>query len=124
MHESHNLRPSLLAIIAISISLLAQGARADGGPNVSNIKQGKRIAFSRTLGNCLECHRIDDGALPGNIGPPLSNMRHRFPNKKALYQEIYDATKSNPNTIMPPFGRNHILTPTEINQVIAYLYTL
>ena len=39
--------------------------------NASDIEQGKKVAFDRKKGNCLACHMIAGGELPGNIGPPL-----------------------------------------------------
>ncbi|MFN3786467.1 MAG: hypothetical protein ACK4RS_06460, partial [Thiothrix sp.] len=35
---------------------------------------GKELAFDRSIGNCLACHMIEGGDLPGNIGPPLVGM--------------------------------------------------
>jgi len=36
----------------------------------SVVEKGKAVSFNRKLGNCLACHVMDDGSLPGNIGPP------------------------------------------------------
>jgi sulfur-oxidizing protein SoxX len=88
------------------------------------VEQGKKVAFDRKKGNCLACHAIDGGALPGNIGPPLVAMKARFPDKAALRAQIWDATKANPNTVMPPFGRNKILSDKEIDLIVEYIYTL
>jgi L-cysteine S-thiosulfotransferase len=85
---------------------------------------GKQIAFSRDKGNCLACHVIEDGEFPGNIGPELKTLSSRFNNKQQLREQIWDATQFNPETSMPPFGKNHILTETEIDQVVDYLWTL
>lgn len=85
---------------------------------------GKRIAFERSKGNCLACHVIADGEEPGNIGQPLVDMATRFKNKQHLREQLWDATRFNPETTMPPFGRNKILTETEIDQVVDYLWTL
>ncbi len=90
----------------------------------SPAEQGKKIAWNRKKGNCLACHQIEGGAVPGNIGPPLVAMKSRFPDKAKLRAQIWDATKSNPNTMMPPFGRHKILSEKEIDLVVEYLYTL
>jgi sulfur-oxidizing protein SoxX len=90
----------------------------------SVIEQGKEVAFDRKKGNCLACHQMDDGTLPGNIAPPLFNMKQRFPDKAKLRAQIWDSTVSNPNTIMPPFGRNKILTEAELDKLTEYVYTL
>ena len=90
----------------------------------SLIMQGKEIAFDRKKGNCLACHMMDDGELPGELGPPLIQMRARYPDKSKLREQIWDATKRNPKTSMPPFGKHLILTEEEINKVVEYIYTL
>ena len=85
---------------------------------------GKKIAEDRKKGNCFTCHDYKGANLPGNIGPPLVAMQSRFPDKQKLYDQIYDATKNNPHTIMPPFGKNEILTKKEIEAVTDWVYTL
>ena len=88
------------------------------------VEQGKKIAFDRKKGNCLGCHMIEDGSAPGNIGPPLVAMKARFPDKSVLRAQIWDATKRNPATMMPPFGKHNILTDKEIDLVTEYIYSL
>lgn len=85
---------------------------------------GKAIAFDRNKGNCLSCHVIADGELPGDIGPPLVNLQQRYPDKARLRAQVYDATVNNPNTMMPPFGRHRILNDAEIDQIVDYFFTL
>ena len=111
----------VLSILLIScISIL-------GGISVANadaISDGKKIALDRKKGNCLTCHMIAGGSLAGNIGPPLIAMKARFPNKADLRAQIWDSTAKNPNTIMPPFGLNRILTDKEIDLVTEYILSL
>jgi len=98
-----------------------------GGISIASadaVAEGKKVAFDRKKGNCLACHMIDDGALPGNIGPPLIAMKARFPDKGALRAQIWDPTVANPNTIMPPFGKHRVLTEKEVDLVTEYIYTL
>jgi sulfur-oxidizing protein SoxX len=85
---------------------------------------GKELAFDRSLGNCLACHVIAGGDLPGNIGPPLVGMAARFPDKAKLRAQIYDARVANPNTIMIPFGPMGILSNEEIDKVADFISTL
>lgn len=80
--------------------------------------------MERSKGNCLACHSISDGQLPGNFGPPLIAMQARFPDREVLRMQIYDASQSNPLTRMPPFGHHRILTNEEIELIMDYLYTL
>ena len=84
---------------------------------------GQTLAFDRSKGNCLTCHVIAGGDAPGNVAPPLADMKTRFPDRSELTAIIYDETKRNPLTVMPPFGRNLILTHDEIEAVVDFLYT-
>jgi sulfur-oxidizing protein SoxX len=98
-----------------------------GGISVASaddVAEGKKVAFDRKKGNCLACHMIADGALPGNIGPPLIAMKARFPDKAALREQIWDPTVANPNTMMPPFGKHQILSEKEIDLITEFIYTL
>jgi L-cysteine S-thiosulfotransferase len=85
---------------------------------------GKQIAFNREKGNCLACHEIENGEFPGNIGPVLKNLPSRFKNKQQLHEQIWDATQFNPETSMPPFGKNKILSEDEIDLLVDYLWGL
>jgi sulfur-oxidizing protein SoxX len=93
-------------------------------PTPSLAQEGKQIAFERSKGNCLACHVIAGGDSPGDIGPPLVAMKARYPDKAKLRAQIYDATVANPQTVMPPFGRNRILTEDEIDKLVDFIYTL
>ena len=95
-------------------------AAADGKPKTA-FEQGKEIAFSNKKGNCLSCHYIEGGELPGTIGPALVAMKDRFPQKAKLRAQIFDASKNNSETMMPPFGRHAILSEEEIKQVIEFI---
>jgi sulfur-oxidizing protein SoxX len=88
----------------------------------SAMEQGKALAFDRKKGNCLACHMIAGGDLPGNIGPPLVAMKMRYPDKAKLRAQIYDATAANPQSSMPPFGTHGILTDKEIDLVTEFIY--
>ncbi len=112
---------SALAAVLGALSLSPQLAIA---ADAQVIEQGKQIAFDRKKGNCLACHMIEGGELPGNIGPPLVAMKARFPDKAKLRAQIWDSTKNNPNSMMPPFGRHAILTEAEIDKVVEFIYSL
>jgi sulfur-oxidizing protein SoxX len=51
------------------------------------------------------------------------DIKKRFPDRNELIAIVSDETKRNPLTVMPPFGRNLILTEQEINSVVDFLYT-
>ena len=102
----------------VTVCLLAAGVYAEEAP------AGKAIAYDRNKGNCLSCHAMDDGELPGNSAPPLLAMKIRFPDRAVLREQIWDATVRNPDTVMPPYGKHRILTEEEIDLVVDYIYTL
>lgn len=112
---------TLAALIGALLLTSFPTSAADGA---SVVEKGKDIAFDRKKGNCLACHAAGDGTLPGNIGPPLIAMQARFPDKAKLRAQIWDATVTNPDSIMIPFGRNRVLSEEEIDQVVEYIYTL
>jgi len=85
--------------------------------------EGKKLAFDRGKGNCLTCHVIKGGDLPGTIGPELRDLKGRY-DRNELIAIVSDETRRNPLTMMPPFGRNRILTEREINAIVDFLQTL
>jgi sulfur-oxidizing protein SoxX len=109
--------------LLVLFGLLSSCAHSAQQPQV-RLNDGKQLAFARNKGNCLACHAIDDGESPGNIGPPLSALKARFKDKVQLREQIFDATRLNPETSMPPFGRNKILTAAEIDRIVEYLWSL
>ncbi len=72
--------------------------------------------------NCQQCHEIKGIGDYGNVGPSLVDIKARIPDRKEVAAIIEDETKRNPQTVMPPFGRNLILTKQEIETIIDYLY--
>jgi sulfur-oxidizing protein SoxX len=114
----------ITALSAIAAFVNLSPALAEEGKAATAIEKGKAAAVDRKKGNCLACHAMDDGELPGNIGPPLVSMKLRYPDKAKLREQIWDANKRNPNSIMPPFGRHKLLSEEEIDNVTEYIYTL
>ncbi|MGC2317523.1 MAG: sulfur oxidation c-type cytochrome SoxX, partial [Bradyrhizobium sp.] len=47
----------------------------------SAVAEGQRLAFDRGKGNCLTCHMIKGGDLPGTIGPELKDIKTKYPNR-------------------------------------------
>ncbi len=92
--------------------------------DATRIAEGKELAFDRKKGNCLACHMIADGSLPGNTAPPLVAMKARFPDFDRLVNQISNPLETNPNTLMPPFGLHDILSEGEIMKIAEYIYTL
>ncbi len=111
-----------LAVLLVLLTLSC--ASTSLPPESIKVNKGRQIAFNRDKGNCLACHEIADGEFPGNIGPPLKKLQTRFKTKQQLLAQIWDASRFNPETSMLPFGKNKILTVTEIDQVVDYLWDL
>jgi sulfur-oxidizing protein SoxX len=107
------------ALAALVLLLSASAASAQSGA-----AEGERIAFDRGKGNCLTCHEIKGGDSPGTIGPALTDIKTKYPDRNDLIAIVNDETKRNPQTVMPPFGRNRILTEKEINAIVDFLQTL
>jgi len=92
-------------------------------PPTDPVVQGGCVAIDRKKGNCYVCHMIS-GIGSGNVAPPLVGMKARFPDEKKLRDQVWDATKFNPNSAMPPFGRHGILSEDEVDKVVKFLLTL
>ena len=59
---------------------------------------------------------IAGALLPGNIGPPLTATEAKFPNQADLRAQIRD-----PNTILPPFGKQRIPGECEIDPITEFI---
>lgn len=114
---------TLIALVIAMICMVVIAAHADTGIE-ERYEMGKQLVMTRSKGNCLACHAIDDGELPGNLGPPLVSMQLRFPDKAILRAQVWDATERNPNSRMPPFGKHRILSEEEIDLIMDYIYSL
>ena len=113
-----DLMPALAAALLIGAVAAASPALAQ-----SAISEGQKLAFDRSKGNCLTCHEIKGGDLPGTIGPALKDLKSKY-DRNELVAIVTDETRRNPQTVMPPFGRNRILTEQEISAVVDFLQTL
>ncbi len=107
------------ALAALVLLLSASAAHAQSGA-----ADGQKLAFDRGKGNCLTCHVIKGGDSPGTIGPALADIKTKYPDRNDLVAIVGDETRRNPQTVMPPFGRNRILTEKEINAIVDFLQTL
>jgi len=125
-HTAQCISKKVMIIAALSgiaaFANLSPALAADAAATA--IEKGKAVAVDRKKGNCLACHAMDDGNLPGNIAPPLVSMKLRYPDKAKLREQIWDATIRNPNSIMPPFGRHKMLSEEEIDNITVYILTL
>lgn len=88
---------------------------------------GKDLAFNNKKGNCLACHLmpgVPDAVTSATIGPPLVAMKARFPDRAKLRDQVWDATKVNPGSSMPPFGKHLILSDKEIDKIVDFVHGL
>lgn len=138
----HLLRKALAVLTILPLTAMAAGTDATAGSPIGAgagstetaparqerltpaALRGQKLAYDRSMGNCLACHTMRGSDVPSDVGPELNDMKTRFPDSKQLYAILYDEEASHPLTVMPPFGKNLILTPQQIKDVIAFLYTL
>ena len=108
------------AALAALLVLAMAGARAQS-------PSGLELFTSPAKGHCIACHQVPGGAGPAtrsDLGPRLEGKRMRELGKARLHALLADPTAANPDTVMPPFGRHHILSPAEIDRVVDYLDAL
>lgn len=100
--------------------------------------RGRAIVVNRQLGLCLLCHTgpFPDERFQGNLAPDLAGAGTRW-SEGQLRLRIVDASRLNPDTIMPPYYRTQdltrvapafagkpILTAEQVEDVVAFLTTL
>ena len=100
-------------------------------------ERGEKIVTNRTIGLCLLCHAGPyQDRFQGTMAPDLKGAGSRW-NEGQLRLRIVDASRLNPDTIMPPYYRadglnrvspgfrgKPILTAEQIEDVVAHLMTL
>jgi sulfur-oxidizing protein SoxX len=111
--------PAIQSAFAAALALALSAASAQA----QSAADGKKLVLDRSKGNCLTCHVIKGGDLPGTIGPELKDLKGKY-DRNQLVAIVTDETKRNPQTVMPPFGRNRILTEQEISAIVDFLQTL
>jgi len=67
---------------------------------------GREAFLERDQGHCVLCHRIEGLAAPfqGNLGPDLTDVGARLSPAQIRYR-IVDASRLNPESVMPPYFR-------------------
>ena len=123
------LRPYTIVGDAIPASLT--GAAGDPA-------HGRAVILDRRLGACLLCHTgpFPEEKFQGSLAPDLSGAGLRW-SEGQLRLRLVDATRLDPQTIMPPYYRvdgltrvgerwrgKPILTAEQIEDVVAFLLTL
>ena len=109
-----------------------------GSAHAADAVNGRKIVEDRTMSACLLCHAGPFPAphLQGNIGPRLDGIADRL-SPEQLRERLLDPSRFNPDTVMPAYGSveklnrvgpawrgRPILTPAQIEDVVAFLSTL
>jgi sulfur-oxidizing protein SoxX len=123
------LRP--YAVVGDAIPESLTGAKGDA-------ERGRGIVVNRQVGLCLLCHTgpFPEEKFQGTLAPDLTGTGARW-SEGQLRLRIVDASRLNPDTIMPPYYRidgltrvapafqgKPVLTAEQIEDVVAYLATL
>ena len=126
---AQELRPYTIVGDAIPNSLTG----APGDP-----ERGRTIVANRQVGLCLLCHTgpYPEERFQGTLAPDLKGTGSRW-SQGQLRLRIVDASRLNPDTIMPPYYRleglarvapafqgKPLLTAEQIEDVVAHLATL
>jgi sulfur-oxidizing protein SoxX len=100
--------------------------------------RGRAIVADRQTGLCLLCHSgpFPEERLQGDLAPDLRGAGTRW-TEGQLRLRIVDPMRLNPATMMPAYGRSDglwrvapafrgrgLLTPQQIEDVVAFLATL
>lgn len=113
------------AVPALAIcALMEVPVGANASDEFNSGYSGRDIAFRLDKGNCLACHVIPGGEAPGNIGPPLIAMKSRYSSRELIRKLIWDPELIKPGITMPPFGKNQILSESEIERLVDFIWAL
>ena len=114
----------MTALLLVRFVVTSQTVSAKEMSIQERIATGKKIAWNRRGVDCLACHVMDNGELPGNTAPALMMMKQRYPDWNDLRAQIWDPRVRNSSVLMPPFGAHRILSEREINLVTDYIHSL
>ena len=100
--------------------------------------RGRAIALNRQVGLCILCHSgpFPEERFQGTLAPDMKGAGARW-SEGQLRLRIVDASRLNPDTIMPPYYRidgltrvapafagKPLLSAAQIEDVVAFLTTL
>ena len=94
--------------------------------------RGFAIMQDQRTGNCVACHSVPDArgkttGIQSTFAPPLQGVGARY-SSKMLSAWVVDARELNPQTLMPPFGKDlgngRLLNDAQIADVLAALARL
>ena len=105
--------------ICCVLAIAALGSALAMGPATAAPSEGQKLVAA----HCLTCHEVKGADDFGNVAPSLIGLKDRYADRKEVSAIIFDETKRNPQTVMPPFGRNLVVTDKEIEAMVDFLYT-
>lgn len=114
----------------IAQEMLPSAEQCRLNPPTDSRGHGWCVVIQKHKGNCLACHQIDIDPWPhelapgGTLGPVLTSIKQRFPDRAKLRAQIWDATRAKPRSAMPPFGKHRLLSEQEIDLVVDFLLTI
>jgi sulfur-oxidizing protein SoxX len=128
-----------MLLAGLSTCAVAQQPRPDAPAGQrGDPARGRAIVADRQLGLCLLCHSgpFPEEPLQGDLAPDLRGAGSRW-TEAQLRQRLVDPMKLNASTMMPAYGKSEglwrvapafraraLLTPTQIDDVVAFLATL
>lgn len=107
-------------LLGVCLAVGAQAVMAADTKTKPPQQTGKTLA----IGYCQACHYFEGTNQAGSIAPPFAGISARFPERAQLRKLVYDPHVAKPYSMMPPFGRNGLLTEAQIEQIIDFLYGL
>ena len=125
--------PALVSYEVVGDAIPASLTGRPGDPT-----RGRAIVANRQVGLCLLCHSgpFPEERMQGTLAPSLAGAGSRY-TAGELRLRIVDASRVNPQTIMPPYYRAEglarvapayagkpILGAEQIEDVVAFLATL
>jgi L-cysteine S-thiosulfotransferase len=100
--------------------------------------RGRALVLNRQVGLCMLCHSgpFPEERFQGDLAPDLKGVGSRY-TEEELRLRLVDPAKVNPATIMPSYSKTEglarvapafrgkpVLTPEQIEDVVAFLATL
>jgi len=132
------LRAAALSLLAAAHALADDAIPSPLTGAAGDPASGKKIVLDRQVGLCLLCHSgpFPEERFQGDLGPNLAGVGARL-SPGQIRLRIVDASRVNPQTIMPPYYRKEglsrvapshagktVLTAQQIEDVVAFLSTL
>lgn len=130
--------PALAADALVDFTVENQAITKPLGGAAGDANAGRALLLARDPANCVLCHALPEPELrfAGDVGPALGGVGSRL-SAAELRLLVVDASRRNPQTIMPSYYRvdgltrvarqwrdKPILTARQVEDIVAYLATL